>query len=224
MLFRSVVIFLLFNFSYIFQYIPLIIFNISIDTVRESIPIQVLLSTFSSLIFFIILILVYRKDLIKEFKKFVSNGWNGFDTGFKCWIIGLGIMFSANLILSVVFKSGGADNENAVQSMIQALPIMMGLDVCLLAPFNEEIVFRKTLKDVIKNKFVFVVLSFLLFGGAHVVSTADNIVDWLYIIPYGALGASFAYAYYKTDSVFTSMSLHMIHNTLVFLLSVFVRL
>lgn len=217
-------IFLLFNFSYIFQYIPLIIFNISIDTVRESIPIQVLLSTFSSLIIFIILVLVYRKDLIKEFKKFRDNGWSGFDAGFKCWIAGLGIMFVSNILLMVLFKSGGADNENAVQIMIQALPIVMGLDVCLLAPFNEEIVFRKTLKDVVKNKFAFIFLSFLLFGGAHVVSTAENIVDWLYIIPYGALGGAFAYAYYKTDSVFTSMSLHMIHNTLVFLLSVFTRI
>lgn len=219
---RGILVFLLFNFSFIFQYFPLIIHNISVKDVANNLKVQVLLSTFSSFIVSIILLLIYRKELIEEFKKFKSNGIKGFDSGFKCWIVGLVIMFSSNIILAVIFKSGGANNENIVQSLISALPIIMGIDVCLLAPFNEEIVFRKTLYDVIKDKRILVSASFLLFGLAHVVGSAENIIDWLYIIPYGALGGAFALAYKKTDTVFTSMTLHMIHNTAIFLLSVLV--
>ena len=130
------------------------------------------------------------------------------NTGFICWISGLGIMMVTNIIITVVFKAGGANNEKLVQSMIHALPWLMIINAGILAPFNEEIVFRKTLKDVFgKYKWLFVLLSFLLFGGAHVMEVAKVWTDYLYIIPYGALGASFALAYYKTDTVFTSMVL-----------------
>ena len=36
----------------------------------------------------------------------------------------------------------------------------------------------------------------------------------------GIGGAAFAFAYYKTDTIFTSMTIHMIHNTLLILISI----
>lgn len=182
----------------------------------------VLLSCFSSVVFSLILLIVYRKDLIKEFKIFKKDWLKNIDTGFKWYLVGLLVMMSSNLILYYVLHSGGASNENTVQAMISSTPIFMALQVCLIAPFNEEMVFRKTLYDVFKNKWIFIFLSFLLFGGAHIMSSASSFVDYLYIIPYGALGAAFAMAYSKTDTVFTSMSLHMMHNTCLFLLSVLI--
>ena len=220
---RSILIFSFFWFSSYLQLIPIKIFNITNKTLKDNLKVEILLSLFSTLIVTIVLIIVYRKDLIKEFKKFKENMMANLDVGFKSWFIGILIMFISNLILSIGLKSGGANNENLVQEFIKTTPLLMALDVCIIGPFNEELVFRKTIKDVFKNKWILVFLSFILFGGAHVISYAKNIVDWLYIIPYGALGASFAYAYYKTDTVFTSMSVHMIHNTCIFLISVLLR-
>ena len=70
-----------------------------------------------------------------------------------------------------------------------------------------------------KYKWLFILISFLLFGEAHVINSANSIIDYLYIIPYGVLGGAFALAYSKTESVFTSMTFHMLHNTAIFLLS-----
>ncbi len=184
----------------------------------------VLLSTFSSLVVSIILILIYRKELFKEFKIFKIKFLKNIDTGLICWITGIIIMVISNCILVYIFKSDGAANENAIQSLIKTSPYIMALDICLLAPFNEEIVFRKALKDISINKSIFIILSFLCFGGAHVLSSAKTLIDYLYIIPYGALGAAFAIAYNKTDTVYTSMFYHMLHNTMAFLLSVFIKL
>ena len=55
-------------------------------------------------------------------------------------------------------------------------------------------------------------------------NSANSIVDYLYIIPYGVLGGAFALAYSKTESVFTSMTFHMLHNTALFLLSTMIQL
>jgi membrane protease YdiL (CAAX protease family) len=99
----------------------------------------------------------------------------------------------------------------------------MVINAGFVAPFNEEIVFRKTLHDIVgKYKWIFIGLSFLLFGGAHVISSATTILDYLYIIPYGALGAAFAFAYSKTNTIYTSMTIHMIHNTVLILLSIMI--
>ena len=218
---KGIIVFIIFELSTYLQYIPIKLFNIDIKTMNYSTA--VVLSTFSSVIVFFILFLMYRKDLKKYFKDFWKNKENYMDIGIRCWIIGLLIMFVSNFILNFLLKAGGAANEKAVQTMIKSLPILMIIDAGFIAPFNEEIIFRKALKDIFKNKWLFITISFLLFGGVHVVSSANTLLDYLFIIPYGALGASFAYAYYKTNNLFTSITLHMIHNIILIILSILVH-
>ncbi len=209
---------LIFHYAAYFQLIPIKLFNI--DYHNASKEMMVMLSTFSSICLFVIFYFTYRKDLKKEFKKFMKNPMENLDAGLKYWMIGLIIMMVSNLFLTFVLKSGGANNENTVQEMIKVLPWLMFINAGFLAPFNEEIVFRKTLKDIFKNKWLFASLSFLLFGGAHVMDTAKTLVDVLYIIPYGALGGAFALAYHETDTIFTSMTMHMIHNIILSLVAI----
>lgn len=215
---RGLIVFLLFHYSVYLQLIPIKLLNIDVHHVSNKMI--VLLSAFSSMGIAFILFFIYHKDLKKEFKKFMKDPLGNMDVGMKYWIIGLIIMMASNLFLSQVLKSGGANNENTVQEMLKSLPWLMVIIAGFFAPFSEEIVFRKTLKDVFKNKWLFAFLSFLLFGGAHVIDSAKTIVDYLYIIPYGALGGAFALAYHETDTIFTSMTMHMIHNLILAIMSV----
>ncbi len=215
---RGIIVFLIFNFSIYFQYIPVKLFNIDLKNISNTMAVA--LSSFSSILTFIILFFIYRKDLKKYFKDFIKNKEDYMDIGIRCWMIGLLIMFISNFILNIVLKAGGANNEKAVQSMIKTLPLLMFIDAGLIAPFNEEIVFRKTLKDIFKDKWSFVIISFLLFGVAHVIGSAKTLFDYLYIIPYGALGAAFAYAYHKTNNLFTSIAIHMLHNTILIIVAI----
>ena len=218
---KGIIVFIIFYSSVYIQYIPIKLFNIDVKTMSNTMT--VVLSTFSSLVLFLIFFFIYRKDLKKDFKMFWKNKEEYMDVGIRCWILGLIIMFAVNYILNIVLKAGGANNEKVVQTMIKSFPLLMIIDAGILAPFNEEIVFRKTLKDIFKNKWIFITLSFLLFGGAHVINSSKTIIDYLFIIPYGALGASFAYAYYKTNNIFTSITLHIIHNTILILISILIR-
>ena len=218
---KGIIVFLIFELSVYLQYIPIILFKINIKTISTTTAL--VLSLFSSIMTFIILFFIYRKDLKKDFKDFIKNKEDYMDIGIRCWIIGLLIMFFSNIVLNLIIKAGGANNEKAIQSMIKALPILMIVDAGIIAPFNEEIVFRKTLKDIFKNKWIFITASFLLFGSVHVISSAKTLYDYLYIIPYGALGAAFAYAYHKTNNIFTSITLHMIHNIILILISILIH-
>ncbi len=215
---KAIFIIVFFCYSSTFQLIPIHIFHIDVEQMSDLT--SVLLSGFSSVMVFLILLFIYWKDLREEFKIFIKKPIENLDKGFSYYCAGFGIMIVSNLIINILLGGGGPNNEHAVQKMIQVAPWLMLIEAGLLAPFNEEIVFRKTLKDAIKNPYIFAFCSFLLFGGVHVIFSYKSIIDFLYVIPYGALGAAFAFAYYKTDTVFTSMIMHMIHNIVLVAISI----
>ena len=142
---RSAVTILLFYCSVVFQYIPVLLFHISRKSLAGNMRMASLLSTFSSLIVLLIILIVYWKDLTEEFHIFRIKLKRNISTGAACWGIGLLTMMVANVIIMVVFHSEGANNDTIVRSMIAAYPVVMGLDVCILAPIIEEVVYRKSL-------------------------------------------------------------------------------
>ncbi len=214
---KLIIVFVLFFYSYLLQYIPIILFKL--DVHKLTMAQNVMLNFFSSILLVLILTLIYRKELSKEFKIFKKNFAENINIAFNYWFIGLIIMVVSNLLIAMFFKTGGATNEKTVQNMITSLPWLMLINAGVIAPFNEEIVFRKSIKDVVKNKFLFAFISFLVFGLAHVLG-CTSWVDYLYIVPYGALGGAFALAYYDTNTVFSSMSMHMFHNFILTLFSI----
>lgn len=58
-------------------------------------------------------------------------------------------------------------------------------------------------------------MSGFLFGLAHVLGTYQTISDLLYIIPYGLFGSVFMYMYLDSKTIFSSISIHFMHNTIL---------
>ena len=48
----------------------------------------------------------------------------------------------------------------------------------------------------------------------HVLGSVTNTIDYLYIIPYLGIGISFAYLYDKTNNIFSTITMHSLHNTI----------
>ena len=209
---KSTVVFILFFMSVYFAYIPMILFNIE----KPSTNILILLNCFSNVVLFFIFFLIYRKDLRKEWKIFSNNKLKCINTGFKYWFSGLLIMVFTNYIINTFMGYKGAENEQIVQSWISNMPYLMLFNVGLLAPFNEEITFRKTFRDVFKNKWMFAIISGFIFGLAHVAEAEQ----YIYILPYGILGLMFCLAYDETKTIFTPLCFHMFHNIAITLISI----
>lgn len=215
-IFTGILVFFIFYFSSIITYIPIFLFNIK----EKSLELGVYLYLFSSLVLLLIFYLLYRKDLYKDFKVFKKNIWNYLNTGIIYWIIGVFLMIVSNLLIIYFYRPNGAINEQTVQSMIKSVPWMMLINAGILAPIIEEIVFRKAIGDIFKNKYLFIIISGVSFGLLHVVSSTEHILDLLFVIPYAALGIPFAIMYYKTKNIFTSISFHAFHNFSLVLLSI----
>ena len=212
---KLISIFLLFRYSYILQNIPIVLFNIKNITPQ----IQILLSCFSNLILLLILFFIYRLDLRIEWKKFKNSFDKSMDYCIKYWFLGLMGMMISNILINTLFKLGQAENEQLVQGMITDFPLVMLLNAGVIAPIIEELVFRKTFRDTIKGKWAFILTSSLVFGFMHVL-VATSLIEMIFIIPYALLGMAFAYMYYDTDSIYTSILAHILHNTILILISI----
>ncbi len=214
---KGLVTFLIFYFSSYLQVIPIAIFNIDVNNYTTTD--LAIVNTFTDLILVLILIILYFKELRKEFKTFKDNWKMNMDTAFKYWFLGLMIMCISNIAISIITSLGTSSNEQAVQGLISSTPYLMLFTAGILAPIAEEITFRKGVSKIFKNKWVYATASGLIFGFLHVMGSS-NPLEYLYIIPYGSLGFFFALTYYDTKSIYPSIIMHAIHNSALVLLSI----
>ena len=94
----------------------------------------------------------------------------------------------------------------------------------LFAPFLEEFMFRGFLRKAILNDIAFMIISAFVFGVAHMLYVEENLIMYIYIIPYTLLGYFLARTYTKTNNIFTNISIHFFWNTFAILLNVVIKL
>ena len=170
-------------------------------------------SLLGNLTFIILLYLMYKKDLDKEFKTFINEFKNNFKTGFKYYLAGLGAMMVFNLFISIIIKDVST-NESLVREMLFKMPVYTMISISIIAPLSEEFTFRKSLEPLIKNKWIYALSCGLLFAACHLVAGEFKLINLLYLLPYGSLGFVFALMDKKTNTTCTSVMMHMIHNTM----------
>ena len=207
----------------IFPYIPMELFNI--DYNNFNVTMKVIYMLFCDIGFMVILFLLYKNKIINDFKKYFKKFGDNFELSFKYYFIGLLIMLASNLLITLLFKNATAGNEEAVRDMIDQVPIYMFFSVSIYAPFVEELIFRHSIKDAVMchgdNKIIkgiYIFISGFIFAILHILGHANGIVDYIFLIPYMSLGIAFAALYNKTDNIFSSISMHLIHNTFTLIL------
>ena len=207
----------------VFSYIPLALFKIDLNKLTASM--KILYEFSCNLGFMIIVYTLYYKSLNRDFKNYFKDFRKNFKLSIPYYVIGLIIMIISNNIISLFFTSASANNENAIRSLIDIYPLYMLFSVGIYAPFIEEIIFRKSIKDIIIinkddkkfSKYLYVVISGLIFASLHVIGSSVW-QDYLFIIPYMALGTAFAALYYKTDNIFETIVIHSMHNLIAIIL------
>lgn len=175
---------------------------------------------------FIIVLLILHKDIIKNFKELIHEPKKYIKKGLSCWGYGFLIMLLSNLIITSIVGSIPV-NEQSVRGTLLEFPLYSIPSIVFFGPFFEELIFRYGIKKAFNKELIYALTSAIAFGLLHVVTAFDeftiaNIMahskEFLFIIPYGALGFFFAKAYYETDNIFASIIPHMFHNSLSVLL------
>lgn len=190
-----------------------------IDIYNISQNMLIFINLIIDILFMIILFLVYYKDIINDIRDFKENYKSYLRVAFKWWVFAFLFMYISNIIIFIIVKSN-ASNEEIIQSMVNKYPLYMLFQVSIMAPFVEEMLFRKSIRDIVTNKYLYIIISALIFGGLHVL-TSKSYLEMLYIIPYGVFGGIFAYIYCKTKNIFSTITVHHFHNTIIVLYYIF---
>lgn len=169
---------------------------------------------FIDVIVLLIFIIIFRKIIFPNLKDFKKNWKKYINSSYKYYLYGLLVMAISNLIISHFI--GLPSNESGNREMLFELPISSVLAIVFFAPIIEELMTRVILKDKFSN-IIYYLLSGLIFASLHLIA-ATNVNELFYIIPYGALGYSFAVIYQKTNNVFTNIFFHSLHNLIAVLI------
>ena len=207
----------------VFPYIPIYLFNLNYDKFTYSA--KILYNLVCDIGLMIIIFYLYRKELIQNFKDYFHNFKDNFEESFKYYFLGLIGMIISNVLIVLLVKEASANNETAVRELITKAPLYMIFSVSIYAPFVEEIIFRKSIKDIVLSfdnnkvtKYIYILTSGLIFALMHIVGSSTSIYDYFFVIPYASLGIAFASLYYKKDNIFYTIMIHSMHNTLAIIL------
>ena len=204
-----------------FIYIYIVIATLSllnIDYFSLSIKNKIITYIISDICFIALLIFwIYRKELIKDIKDFKINYKQYISKYILLYFIGVIMMGVINTLIAHFTGMKTSENEADVRLLIEKFPIYMTFSTVIYAPIVEEIIFRKAIRNIFNNKYLFIILSGVIFGCVHI-SNYTNINDILFSIGYIVMGIDFAYIYYKTNNIFTTMSFHIIHNLLLLII------
>ena len=166
------------------------------------------------IVIFTLMILNFYKQLVYDFKLFKEYFKEYISLVISTWLKSMVVMFIFSLVLQIVTGNTTSNNQQALQDMFGVYPLFVAILSMFYAPFAEELMFRGVIRKFFKNKYVFIIVSGVLFGLLHVIDDSKTIAEFSYVIVYSSLGMFLASLYYKTNNLFTNISFHFIQNTL----------
>lgn len=201
--------FIIFIFLFAICYTPLINLIPIPNTQISNIIVMILL--------YIIQITLLVVPMFNEIKRDFIAFKNNFKLYLKNMLPRFGIVIIGYLFANLfILTSVGSIPTN--QAILSSWPIYFtALLAIIIAPLTEELMFRGFIRKFIKNDFLFILISSLVFGGLHITS-ANSLQQILYIIPYSILGLAFSLNYVKTKNIASNIFLHSAWNTLAIII------
>lgn len=179
------------------------------------------------LILITVVFIFYYKNLGDDFNKVKKGYWKYFDKLLRffgiCLFVKIVASFASSFLgIAIGLKDITSDNQNTIGTLSNVNPLLMVLLSCVFAPITEECIFRLGFRKVIKDNYVFMAVSGLVFGLMHVFPTHLTIdIALVQGIVYVAMGVFLAYVYLDTDNIWTSIGVHALNNILSMVMILF---
>lgn len=205
--------------SYLFYKLAIILalYLLGIDYTSFDLKKKMVTTLIMNVIYIIIIVFLYRKELLEDLKDFKVNYKKYISNNIIIYLLGILLMFIVNIIISKITNQSLSGNEIRIREYIKEYPLFVVFSAIIYSPLIEELIFRKSIRNIFKNKYLFIIISGLIFGLLHITDPTD-INEILYSIPYILMGIDFAYIYYKTNNIFTTITFHFCHNLILLII------
>ena len=171
-----------------------------------------ILQFISNIILLVIIMLIYLKDLKNSLNKLSFKKMSYL-------FISLVIVQVLTNLISVLIL--GVDNHikynGLLPTTLEKWPALMGITIALIYPTLETLVFSKSLKDIINNKWIFIVSSSLFFWLVNLYAFDFKAISVIATLSCFTTSIVINYFYYKEDNISSIIIVKMIYN-LIFLI------
>jgi membrane protease YdiL (CAAX protease family) len=169
-----------------------------------------------------VIIFLFKRMFIDDFRKFKNN----LIKYFVFIVVGMGLILAASALIDWIYSLLGIKGQASNQTLIEAVlsspmrPIMF-IMVVIIAPFMEELIFRKFLIGFLEekahlSKWIAFIISALLFAGVHVLGSLD---DAIFLPQYLSLSVIITLSYILSkNNLYVSTGIHFLNNLLSFLM------
>jgi uncharacterized protein len=171
-----------------------------------------LLSIIKLLLLIGVMYFINKKEINKMFKDYKKNWLKYLKKTIWIWLIGFGLMLLSNYLIQK-FGITSPTNETLVRLQIKNFFVYSIISTCLLGPILEELTFRLGFNNI-ENKYIYLIVTSLLFAFIHI----SGMNELIYLISYGILGLTYGITYLRCNNIFASIVIHIIHNSITFIL------
>ncbi len=191
-------------------------YNIIISTLMATLGItdKALLMFVPDLVFLIVVLILYGKTIKEDFKKFHATH----KIGKRLVIIlsGFVILFVVNIgvgmILDLIFPNVTVDENTTTLYSLDTIYTIF--KVLIFSVIAEELVFRKSIGEVVDNKIAFVIISSLIYSLTNILySDLTSLSVWVNAISYFAIYLTLSIIYVKNkDNIYPVMVMKFLLN------------
>ena len=167
------------------------------------------------LLYAFILIFLYKQVFISDFKDIKKN-WKKYLMRMLISIVLIFVsMVLINLIVGVLFNvKGTSENDTFKENSL-----IVVLLTCIYYPLVEGIIFRKSVRDIIDNKWFFIMFSAIFYFFFNIVYTSMSFNNIMSSVCYLSTMMIVSHFYWKTNNFTLSVLVMSIFNLVVCLLS-----
>ena len=159
-----------------------------------------------------LIVFIYYNSIKEDFKKLKTNFKKVALKSLAIFAIGLVLYTITSIIIVTLFPNIESDNTNSLLNIFDNQPILLFISTIFYYPIIEELVFKKTFKDIINNKWAFVIITAILNASFEVLLSYNNLINIVNIIPSFILYATYSYMYYERDSIVVPIAYRMLYN------------
>ena len=158
-------------------------------------------------------LLLFRKVLLNDITIFIKH----LKRYIPFVLVGGVLTVALNVLGGIISSLLGADNapnQVAAELAFWQTPFLGFFALVIVAPIAEELVFRRSIKVMVKNKIFYYFLSALLFGVAHIFIDFTFPYSFAFIFPYIFAGLGYMFIYDKSNNIWCPILAHLLSNAL----------
>lgn len=168
------------------------------------------------MLFALLILYLYRNTFKKDFKDIIENKKKYLSSILINVALIFVIMLITNALIGMLFDiKQTSENDYSLLAMFKKSPFVLILLTSIYYPVVEGVIFRKSVRDIIDNKWMFIIFSpvfYFFFNIAYTSLSFTSIITSLCYLFSMMLLSSY---YYKTNNFTASVIVMMIYNLII---------